>query len=67
MRRVWSTVLMFCRLIKVVALTASPAGEKTLEATMNKIQALLDRLGADLVTPMETLPEVCCALYSCVR
>lgn len=41
--------------IKVVVLTVSPAGEKTIEATYH--EAHINRLGANLVAPVETFPE----------
>lgn len=45
----------------MVALTASPAGEKTVHETVIRIEELLDRLGADLAAPADTLQEVGCA------
>lgn len=50
MRVVWGS--------KVLALTASPAGELTVLDTVKKIEELLDRLRADLVAPSEGLEEV---------
>eukprot|EP00752_Nemacystus_decipiens_P002257 g2138.t1 len=43
---------------KLVALTASPAGELTLYNTVVRIEQLLDRLGADLAAPVQHLQEV---------
>lgn len=43
---------------KVVALTASPAGELTVLDTIAKIKDLLGRLEADLVAPAKELEEV---------
>ena len=43
---------------QLVGLTASPAGEKTVHETVVRIEGLLDRLGADLAAPVETLQEV---------
>lgn len=43
---------------KVLALTASPAGELTVLDTVVKIEELLDRLGADLVAPVGGREEV---------
>ncbi|CAM9305781.1 unnamed protein product [Pylaiella littoralis] len=43
---------------KVLALTASPAGELTVLDTMVRIEELLDRLGAELVGPLDCLEEV---------
>eukprot|EP00903_Cladosiphon_okamuranus_P019581 g18009.t1 len=47
-----------CELPKLVALTASPAGELTLYDTVVRIEQLLDRLGADLAAPVQHLQEV---------
>lgn len=41
-----------------MALTASPACEMTVGATILKMEELLDRLGADLAAPVDTLEEV---------
>eukprot|EP00752_Nemacystus_decipiens_P003611 g3328.t1 len=43
---------------KVLALTASPAGELTVLDTVVKIEKLLDRLEADLVAPVGSFEEV---------
>lgn len=45
--------------VQLVALTASPAGELTVEATEIKMQELLSRLDADLAAPVKTEDEVC--------
>ncbi|CAM9612955.1 unnamed protein product [Choristocarpus tenellus] len=45
-------------MMKIIALTASPAGEMTVGKTVTKIQKLLARLEADLVVPVERIAEV---------
>lgn len=55
------------RLSKVLALTASPAGELTVLDTVTKIEELLDVLGADLAAPVNGLEEVKDIVFYAVR
>lgn len=49
---------------KVIAMTASPAGELSVEGTVMKLEELLGRLGATFAAPVETIEDVSGACQS---